>query len=58
MESFKSKIADELKRVSIGSFCFLHSSDDYPKTEKKKEDDNIGYGYFISSNKSSKTTSF
>lgn len=31
---YKSKIADELKRVSIGSFRFLHSSDDYSEDEE------------------------
>ena len=34
---YKSKIADELKRVSIGSFRFLHSSDDYSEDEEDEE---------------------
>lgn len=33
---YKSKIADELKRIYLGCFRFLHSSDDYPETEEEK----------------------
>ena len=33
---YKSKIADELKRIYLGSFRFLHSSDDYPEGEEDK----------------------
>ena len=32
---YKSKIADELDRIYLGSFRFMHTSDDYPEDEDK-----------------------
>lgn len=34
---YKTNIADELKRVYLGCFRFLHTSDDYPKKEDQKK---------------------
>lgn len=33
---YKSKIADELDRIYLGSFRFMHTSDDYPEDEEEK----------------------
>ena len=40
---YKSKIADELKRVYIGSFRFLHTSDAYPEDDECNDEKTIPY---------------